>query len=677
MNHHRIKQLFALCKLQLLRQKALRARLWWLAFCYPMALVLTLFLALTSLIYSGKASSRLSALAEGKLLEISLISSRRAPTGSLVDGIIVVNAVPIEQQQFNQAPRGRHPDFAVDAYAKIIAKLIDAGVEHIFVAWNLTSHRTNPSYYQSLIEVAKQAPSSVKISLVVDPEQVQLLPSDLLAHIKILHDIRCRDRADREIFCPYLPEQKNWIHTRLIELSTELAPVRANRSKPKAWLTDILPSNTVSFALALPPRENLQHSTFAELIAGKKVPEATIAFVGSDASFATSGSISAPFVRTIFDTENYHFDVAGTPSHLYWAQLATMLVDGPYIQFPPPWLIHLSSICLVSVILLVMLTKTGTLAASILIYYAIIVLAFNLTLTTSTGWYLPLFDSVYFGLAVLCFAGAGRLSYLSYAQWQLQESENIHSKTLDLKNNFISLVSHNLNTPIAKMQSMLAIVHGIAQASPAAETAHKFDLLANCEKNAPHLVRLDHTRRLVTQLELLVRLVLHSLALEEGKTVETTRSIDSLIKEFTNENASLLKKLGIVLKPRFISNDPDLLAMPVKLDPKLTKTAIVALAILALLPQSADTYPHREQIGELRIQLTDNIDQQQLTVEFAVIPALSQNSEALAPQTQSLLSELAETWLAQFAQAYTGKVSNINSDKKYLGQHRLEVHWFY
>lgn len=671
----RLKQLLAICRLRLLGQQAWRMRLWWLAYSYPVALVLALFIGLTSLIYGGKPSSRLAALAEGKLLELSLIASRAAPLPATNRDIIVVSAVPTEQYQFKQAPRGRHPDLAADSYALILAKLIHAGVEQIFVAWDLTSHRNNQSYYQDLIEVASKAAKPVTIHLVVDPELSRALPNELLTHVKVLHNISCRDRIDREIFCPYLPEQKNWIHSHLISLTKQNMDSGQHLSRAKGWLTQVLPSNTASFALALPPYAQLRQYTFAELLAEDIDPEVKIAFVGSDASFATSGTAATPMLKTIFDSADISIDVAGTPPHQYWAQLAAMLAHGPYIQFPEPWQMHLVSISLVALILLTMLRKSGTLATSILIFFVIIVLVFNLKLSTVVAWYLPLFDSAYIGLAVLCFAGSGRLSYLSYAQSRLQESSRLHRETADLKTNFISLVSHNLNTPIAKMQSMLGIVQSLAQHATTIASSRQNGELEHAKAHGHlELRQFDQARQLVSQLELLVRFVLHSIALEEGKSVAIARSLDSLSKEFMAEHSPVLKRLGIVLKLKFIADEPELAMMPVQLDPKLTKTALLALAILKLLPPSNLESATIQQTGELQLRIAEIPEQQALGAVLCVVPKYASAAAAQAPQAVQLLTELAQTWLEQYAQAYGGQLIQSSTTEEQL---HMEVRWPY
>src|SRR5690606_21294012 len=74
------------------------------------------------------------------------------------------------------------------------------------------------------------------------------------------------------------------------------------------------------------------------------------------------------------------------------------------------------------------------------------------------GFYLPIFDVLYTAfLATLLSAFLG-ISYNLYRQSVLTAEQEGMAENIDLKSNFLSLVTHNLNTPIAKLKGLFDVI---------------------------------------------------------------------------------------------------------------------------------------------------------------------------------------------------------------------------
>jgi hypothetical protein len=146
----------------------------------------------------------------------------------------------------------------------------------------------------------------------------------------------------------------------------------------------------------------------------------------------------------------------------------------------------------------------------------------------------------------------------------------MYAHTADLKGNFISLLSHNLNTPVAKMQGILALL-GAQQAT---------------RTNQEAAMELAHAEALVAQLEYSIRSVLIASTLEEGSLAEAPRSIAGLLDDFSRTMGPSLKRLGVhlVMAPLAKDDDGEWSQVPVAVDARALTSALAALAALFSLP---------------------------------------------------------------------------------------------
>src|SRR5690606_15763066 len=83
----------------------------------------------------------------------------------------------------------------------------------------------------------------------------------------------------------------------------------------------------------------------------------------------------------------------------------------------------------------------------------------NALLMATVGVFVPVFDVIFAGLSSVVFLAFAKLSLESLRTRRFRLQRQIDSDVADVKGNFISLVSHNLNTPVAKMQGMLDLLN--------------------------------------------------------------------------------------------------------------------------------------------------------------------------------------------------------------------------
>jgi signal transduction histidine kinase len=557
-----------------------RARLWWLDIVYPLVLGALLFSALTYVVYTGKRQWRLSLQGERRLIEASLTLAAGAPPSGRRD-VLVVNATPVELGRVSRAPRGQNPDASAEAYAGVVDRLASGGIPVIVVRWDPDAHPTDFGYYASLISVLKKHKSTTKIYLATSAAAFAGFPESLKEVAIQAVDDACEDPEQIQSVCPYLPDYKDWaIQAALADLSGEgAAPSGSRLTEPlparrpvEEWVSSDLLYTVPSYILNLSAPDSIPYTTFGALLEVPQAPLAPplagyrIAFVGADQAGAVSASGDSSVVRrvrTVYDPEGIDISVAGTALHVFWAQIAQMYVDGTVVRIPTLPTILGTAAAFALAILLLMWWVGGPFALGFFLLAAFTAPWANAQAIRHGAFYLPVFDCYYFGLSSFIIGGFGKLSITAFQRWRLEAVRRLHAQVADLKGNFISLLSHNLNTPVAKMQGMLALL------------AHQAPVDSSWRKEVAV------GEAYVAQLEYCIRAVLITAAIDEGGLHPTSRAVDALAKEF---QASVTPSLGrlrlkVTVETPTVSDD-ELRYLPLAFDIRSLNAALGSLAAL-------------------------------------------------------------------------------------------------
>lgn len=548
----------------------LKQRFWWIDVFYPLGVAIFLISVITAIVYAGRPSSRLALLAEQELLNFSLKLSPERHV--LSDGnVLIVTADSLEMQSLPRAPRGLVPDVAVETYVPLIRKLAALGTQEIVVLWNGDTQRFDAAYLEPLIATLMAMPPSVRVSFATSTGYVSDLQNALSPFAAVLDSSSCLypDVDLTHSSCFY---SKDWGNMLAQWLAETLAP-NLDSTKGRT-LTYALPSNAASYITRLPPLTELSRVSFSRLLSNAFTPvnKPRIAIVGVDVRGSMSPAakaVPARFVRTIFDPRGGDPALTGTPLPFYWGQMAQTLVDQSLVKVPSPLEDKIITVTFCLMMLGVMISYGGVAASGAFVFYVALsplVNAFSMAFADS---YVPLFNSFYFGLSTLVLSGFGRLSYTAWHKWRAQAKSKAMHDAAELKGHFISLLSHNLNTPVAKMQGMLQI---LAQSAPKDVSD---DISAR---------QLKEAERLATLLQFIIRAVLIATALEENEKALSPRTAKQLASDFVASYKSTLSKLGVTLRDIKIKVDPpdaqDLEFVPVQLDIRAVTMAMAGAAYL-------------------------------------------------------------------------------------------------
>jgi hypothetical protein len=115
------------------------------------------------------------------------------------------------------------------------------------------------------------------------------------------------------------------------------------------------------------------------------------------------------------------------------------------------------------------------------------------------------------------------LGFSNYSKWRLQALSEVAVSTADIKENFIHLISHNLNTPIAQLRGIL-------------------DLLMADHADNRYLREAGSTLEFI---RVVVRAVLNTTTMAGQELKPESIHFRSLIEKFNDSEASFFRRLNV------------------------------------------------------------------------------------------------------------------------------------
>jgi len=542
--------------------KRIVRHLWWLDVIYPLALGLLIVAALSYTVYSGPRQSRLSLKMEKDLIRFSLDKA----SGQAIKNprqVLVVSVGGADLPVGLGASDALYFSKVMDLYEGMLETLSQQGMPLIFVHWDLEIRSGDELAYDHLAQTLESISERTKVFFVTSTNKLGQVPLNVLNRSTWLNDSYCDEQSEVQIDCSLVPDYGDWVVQQILN---SVRPDLAPDAMSAPWVSERLANGFPSYLLNLNPPQTMATRSAREILQSPGLASGyRVAFIGND--IKNTGPIdlrqeAAHKVKTIYNRGDSGDSVGGIAPHVFWALLAQMFVDGSMISMPSDFLMIFYNVLICSLLFTTMVSGDGPIGLVCLLAYMFIAPLLNAAGMRFWRFYMPLFDSYYFGLFAIIVAGLGRLSWVTVQRWRLESKRRFNAQVADLKANFISLLSHNLNTPVAKMQGMLEVLR---------------KLTANT--SAEHATR--QSEALVTQLEFAIRSVLIASALEEGALNETARRPDDIMAEIAAATNSSVRRLGIALSIMpLVCEDEGALYLPLTFDMRALTAAVSGLVAL-------------------------------------------------------------------------------------------------
>lgn len=546
-------------------------KVWWLDVLYPLLLAFLIFSGLTYLFYTGQKHRRISAKIEDRLIHLSLWLANPRPVKN--HHLIATVSLREEDLPFHESFRyGEYTDASPATYQLLIDKLLDLGAETIFINWQPQPEKSEG--YAGLIPVLGKARRlSRDVLWGVHPKFIKDLPPEFQQEALVLEADPCQ--MSTQILCVY---NENWTHWIMQAIPIFLWKKKAENWGRRLVISDNLPRLFPSYILYYNDPKEIQDYSFHEILTRQETLSVKTIFVGNLLIQGRKGMSQAADVgrvQTILDESSLPPRTGGTPLHTFWAQHAQLFLDDDLVAIIP---YHLSFLiaCIVALLTIMILFLWGPLPSlGFFLAFASLAPLVNTLMLNLYRIYLPIFDSLYAGISASFLATFAKLSAESFYHWRLRIRQRSDKDVIDAKGNFISLLSHNLNTPIAKMQGMLSAIEHLAPSPTILKDLHQ-------------------AQTLVATIQLSVRFVLVTTFLEDKNLNPEACCLVALEREFREMMENPLVRLGFRFTLQTVEDD--LSQVPLRFDKRALTSGLAAC-----------------------ITLLAEDDQQKLTVELATI----------------------------------------------------------
>ncbi|MBI2603450.1 MAG: HAMP domain-containing histidine kinase [Deltaproteobacteria bacterium] len=606
-------------------QSRLSYKFWWLDVLYPLLLSLLLFSGLTYLFYTGQKHRRVSSKLEERLISFSLrmASPRTLPNHASVMTLSVRESDLPATQSFHFKD---YTDVSETTYVTSLNRLLDLGAEKIFINWQPVPELGESIYLNMMPVLLKAQGMGRDIYWAVQPKFVKDIPAWFQDYAVILEADPCQ--VSTQLICVYNEAWTKWL--------MQVIPLLLWKKREKGWgqglvVSQNLPRLFPGYILYYNDSKEIPDLSYLELLSQEYLPAKTV-FVGTDFIQGREG-MSQPSsigrVKSIIDDPNLSTRTGGTPLHKFWAQHAQLFIDDDLVGIIPLGL-SFSFAVMVALLTIIILLRWGSIPSlGIFLVFAGLAPFANALMISKLRLYLPLFDCLYAGLSAFLLATFAKLSVESFYFWRIRIQQRSDQDILNARGNFISLVSHNLNTPVAKMLGLLANLE------PAASKEHEKTELVNAQK-------------LLATIQLSIRSVLMTTALEDKSLKQEALSLVALEKEFRVQMSKPLQRLGCLIELNISENE--LAAVPMRFD----KRAVVSgwAALLLLIRQEA--VPCHPQVG---VEVKEDNDSLMLSFFLPCSLTLATKLQEFMQHAEGpdLLSQVSVNLLKSLLKFYQGR----------------------
>lgn len=480
---------------------------------YPIFLSLATFAAFAYLTYKGPEPRRLASVLEEELLAFSLAAAGPRKIVSEDQTLIVLYD---------------KPDL-LSAVAELLAK----GVKQLVIIHNPLEHLQEPELYIQLQRLRARYPQRVWLSVPGDLQK--WLPRGVLGSQLVVDGEPCQNSL--QLVCKYEPRWENWLPQRLINrFSDQLALQGVSR---------FLPRQGQAYVYYPVGEEDIAVRTYAD-VTGDMVRDRIV--------FLEENRPKIPFSLIASDFGGYQ----GMETSFFFAALVQQFIDGGLVRIWSPVWSQLATLVLSAFLVLIFYFKGVVSALGLLVCYVVLTPLVNALAINFFGSYLLVFDILFMCLWLFIILAFTMLvvESLRYSEVLVQRREE--EQASEAKVNFLSLISHNLNTPVAKV---IGLVEVLAKLS------------ADRETKAHALTALGYA----AEIQLAIRFTLVAAAVEDGRVVGRSLLPEAILRDLKQAVIPPLSKLGLAVKIDLEAGDD--FDLPWTVDLKLLSAVVAALVV--------------------------------------------------------------------------------------------------
>lgn len=519
----------------------------------PMLLGASLIAIVIATLWFGGKRESLAAYAESAFLRFALRYSTTVAANP--DRVVVISAKDTDYQAIRHATDTPIRDASIEEYASIVEQVAAHEPSMIVVSWLASAHPLTADYLRPLTDTIDRLGISDRTIIAIHLFTAGAVPEELQRKYQIAEARDCY--YDVNVFCTW-KQDWTWMPQRVAGAFFKEQP---------AWVISTnLPHVLPNFILNLPRISSITSYSFLDFRppVTAEIGRGAAVFIGNDVTQElhfreNKDLLQRTFIASSPDHRTLQND--GIPFHVFWAAMAQMFIDHRTVAVVPELFCNLALLFMCLAILVAIRSVGGKALGPFLICALSLPLA-NLIGVCYFAVYMPVVPLIIAGFAMFIATAFTLVAYNSYRGSRLHALVLAAESTTDIKQNFISLISHNLNTPVAQLRGLLDV------------------LVQSSQKPSTDLSK---AAVLLEYIRIIVRVVLNTSALSGQSSQLNDVTARKFWMDFLDTEGPLLSRLGLnfTVTPDENDDDGEIWFYRFNVDQMVASQTLVAAMVLA------------------------------------------------------------------------------------------------
>jgi signal transduction histidine kinase len=421
----------------------------WFKFTLPVLISLAIVILIIHVIYLGGPRESIASGIESEIMRLSL-SKRVPPITAQSKSVVTFSVSDADLKVITTAPNRLLRDAHISEYASVLEYVIRSNPRWVVLSWLSHAHPLTPEYLKPLTDLIERSGARDKVTLAINFFAGGRLDPSYIQRFNIVEAIDCYHLIN--LHCTVSPKW-SWmpqqVFSRFIDNALGVTSTDLQHHLPNIILNvpDLNKLTKYSFMDAREP------------VAGI-LPQEALVFIGNAATQPIMFRNNKEVLQRTFTAQSdasQTLQQNGIPWHVFWAGLTAMLLQSNTLQVATKPVVYSVIIALGLGFLLLALRRIDKFSFIVPIGVIAFVLFGNLYLIPA-GLYLPVAPILVTCIIALPIAFILIEMRTHYKQTKLRASAKKAEKISNLKQNFLQLMSHNLNTPIAQLKGLLELL---------------------------------------------------------------------------------------------------------------------------------------------------------------------------------------------------------------------------
>jgi signal transduction histidine kinase len=422
----------------------------WPRFSVPILIGLLIVLLIVHILHFGGPRESLAARAESEIMRFALANSAK-PIQRNKNTVISFSVSDSDLMTMSRAPNLALNDANITEYANVLEYVSRFNPRWVVLTWLSHAHPITPEYLAPLTTLIDRLELRDQVTIAINFYAAGSIDANFASRYNIVEARDCYH--DINLHCTFSPDW-TWMPQQIFSRFL---------IEPKKFVSTNLAHHLPNIVLNLPTIKSLPNYSFAdasEPVAGV-IPKNAIVFIGNQANQDVMFRDNKEVLQRSFTAQSNTRETLqreGAPWHVFWAAMTTMLIDSRALHVAPDFVIYGLAVACGLLIFSLAFRKIDHFTYMIPTILISLLLLVNLVTIGSFHYYVPVTP-----ILITCITAVPSAIFImsalnNYKKWRLLAVARRADESGDLKQNFLQLISHNLNTPIAQLKGLLELL---------------------------------------------------------------------------------------------------------------------------------------------------------------------------------------------------------------------------